>query len=290
MRSLVVAVLLALAVATASAQPRSYERTIRQAVAEFDAGHWAEARALFEEAHAIAPSARTLRGLGMCAFELREYAEAVRALRASLESTERPLTRLQREQVEDLLARARAFIGRFNVVVEPAWASLRVDDAEPRFADDGAVVLELGEHVLEASLEGFEPIRRRLLVRGNEEEQVVLHLEPRAPAASSSTRSLPIAPIAFWIAAGGTLLVDAWAIGWIIDRQSELDWCDVNGAACRNRGTLGDQRDASIVTTVALGVSAIGLGVVGLVLWLLEGPRPAASACAPRSLGVACRF
>src|SRR5262249_43441282 len=57
---------------------------IADAVAEYDAGHFEEARALFRRAQAEAPSARTLRGIGMASFELRDYVEADRALAAAL--------------------------------------------------------------------------------------------------------------------------------------------------------------------------------------------------------------
>ena len=53
---------------------------IGDAVAEYDAGHFQEARALFRQAHEKSPTARTLRGIGMCSFELRDYVEAARAL------------------------------------------------------------------------------------------------------------------------------------------------------------------------------------------------------------------
>ena len=57
---------------------------IGDAVAEYDAGHFQEARALFRQAHDKSPTARTLRGIGMCSFEMRDYVEAARALGASL--------------------------------------------------------------------------------------------------------------------------------------------------------------------------------------------------------------
>jgi outer membrane protein assembly factor BamD (BamD/ComL family) len=46
---------------------------IGDAVAEYEAGHYQEARALFRQAHEKQPTARTLRGIGMASFELRDY-------------------------------------------------------------------------------------------------------------------------------------------------------------------------------------------------------------------------
>ena len=86
---------------------------IGDAVAEYDAGHFQEARALFRQAHESPPTARTLRGIGMCSFELRDYVEATRSLGASLRDTRRPLTERSRNGTRRLLlARAHTFVGR----------------------------------------------------------------------------------------------------------------------------------------------------------------------------------
>src|SRR4029453_8230163 len=85
---------------------------IGDAVAEYDAGHFQEARALFRQAHEKQPTARTLRGIGMCSFELRDYVEATRALTASLREQRRPLTSEQKRHAEALLARAATLVGR----------------------------------------------------------------------------------------------------------------------------------------------------------------------------------
>jgi len=77
-------------------------------------GRWQEARALFQQAHEEYPNARTLRGIGMAAFEMRDYVGAYRALMQALASEERPLTRRQRRATQALLEETRAFIGRFH--------------------------------------------------------------------------------------------------------------------------------------------------------------------------------
>jgi tetratricopeptide (TPR) repeat protein len=83
-----------------------YRQLIAQAVEEFHASHFVEARALFERAHAISPNARTFRGLGITAFELRRYTLAVRELNAALEDLRNPLPPALREEVSTALARA----------------------------------------------------------------------------------------------------------------------------------------------------------------------------------------
>jgi hypothetical protein len=61
-----------------------YRDLVAEATREFSAGNFAEARTLFEQAHAAKPSARTLRGLGLTAYELRRYVQAVSELEAAL--------------------------------------------------------------------------------------------------------------------------------------------------------------------------------------------------------------
>ena len=57
---------------SARASTTEYEAMITDGLAEFQAQRYAEARALFERAHALSPNARTLRGIGMVAFEMRD--------------------------------------------------------------------------------------------------------------------------------------------------------------------------------------------------------------------------
>src|SRR5262245_19269943 len=121
---------------------------IGDAVAEYDAGHFQEARALFRQAHERQPTARTLRGIGMCSFELRDYVEATRALTQSLREQRRPLTSEQKRHAEALLARAHTFVGRYTVKVKPEGASLFVDGKPADLETDGVLLLPFGRHQL----------------------------------------------------------------------------------------------------------------------------------------------
>lgn len=102
-----------------TAECREY---VDNALREYRVGNFSEAKALFAQAHAVAPSARRFRGLGTCAFELRSYVEAIEWFEQSLNSSERPLTPEMRTEIEGMLRRARAFITRIRVSVEPTWA------------------------------------------------------------------------------------------------------------------------------------------------------------------------
>ena len=148
-----IALITLIATVTATAQAADDEGTpvsvlIGDAVAEYDAGHFQEARALFRQAHERQPTARTLRGIGMCSFELRDYVEATRSLGASLRETRRPLTNEQKRHAELLLARAHTFVGRFTMKVKPASASLFVDGHPAEVEPDGVMLLSFGRHQL----------------------------------------------------------------------------------------------------------------------------------------------
>src|SRR3954466_15839911 len=119
---------------------------IGDAVAEYDAGHFQEARALFRQAHDKSPTARTLRGIGMCSFEMRDYVEATRALTASLRDQRRPLTSEQKRHAEALLARPHTFGGRFTVKVKPEGSSMFVDGHPAELEPDGVLLLPFGRH------------------------------------------------------------------------------------------------------------------------------------------------
>jgi hypothetical protein len=306
------AALLALAAlvapAPASAQrarpDREYQRLVRQAIREFDAGHWEEARALFQSAHDRFPSARTFRGIGMAAFEMRAYADAHRALTNALLATERPLTNRQRREVEELLERTHAFVGRFKLVVEPASANVTLD-LEPLAPDDaGIVLLSVGDHVLAAEAEGYITSSQRLRVEGGDERTVRVVLEPvastpvAAPSEDTASGDAFPWPLAFLGAGGAFGVTTILGIVWTVNRGDELGACDTPpaGQMCANRDTLTGQRDAALGFTIASSVLAVGLAGVGLYLLLFDSPNDADESpsgamvvrCAPTALGVSC--
>jgi hypothetical protein len=82
----------------------------------------------------------------MASFELRDYVEAVRALGGALKEQRRALTDEQRRQVQQLLARAETFVGRFALRLQPPDATLAVDDRPTTREADGTLLLPFGHH------------------------------------------------------------------------------------------------------------------------------------------------
>jgi hypothetical protein len=219
-------------------EPASYTALIDEAISEYAAGRFEEARALFTRAHALAPNARTLRGLGMAAFELRDYAECVAWLERALASNVKPLAGSLRLETEGLLARARGFIGRFTLAWRVEDGRLAVDGVPVQLQEGQTLDLDVGDHRLELSAPGYASEQRTLRVNGGEARTLELDLRAQsqitpgaAPlrAASSGTGarraddddggSLLSSPW-FWIAVG--VVAAGTAVGVAVATREEM--------------------------------------------------------------------
>lgn len=147
---------------------RNYSMLVREALAEFDDGNFPESRALFLRAHELQPSARTLRGLGVAAFALREYQDATLKLEEALDSTVKPLDGKLREETQSLLQRAYGFVGRYELGLSPLHALILLDGAETDLHHGDRLLLAIGRHTVEARAPGYESDRRTLDVAGGE--------------------------------------------------------------------------------------------------------------------------
>jgi tetratricopeptide (TPR) repeat protein len=154
---------------------QGYERLIHDALSEFDRGNYAEAHTVFEQAHALQPSARTLRGLGMTSFELRHYTQAQEELSAALAEKRKPLNRAQRDEVAALLERMQRYVGTIEVAVTPSDATLFVDGSN---TSERRLRLDLGEYHLRAHADGYRDAELRLAVEGGEIRRLTIELRP----------------------------------------------------------------------------------------------------------------
>jgi tetratricopeptide (TPR) repeat protein len=260
-----------------------YRALLEEAVSEYDARRYEEARALFRRAHDISPNARTLRGIGMASFELREYVEALRSLENALTDKRRPLTATQRQQVEALLERTRAFVGRFFLKLAPKETTLRIDGAPTVIESDGSLLLSFGRHSVIAEAPGFVPENREINVIGGERQELLFQLRaapiagtigksaggseagpPRPPASGEGPSSAAV----WWY--GGAALAAAGAVGAYFGWRSynrKVDRCTMLGDACDNRDTLVLWKGLTLGTTVAAAAGAVALGIVGTVVW-----------------------
>jgi hypothetical protein len=156
---------------------------------EFDAGNYPEARAAFTHAHELYPNARTFRGLGFVAFELRNYIEAVTFLGEALRSEVKPLEDSQRRSTEELLARAQALVARVRLDVAPNTRSVIVDGVPAELSPGEDLLLEVGDHTLELRAAGYEPERRELSIAGGKSLKLSIRMRAVADSDRGQTAS-----------------------------------------------------------------------------------------------------
>jgi hypothetical protein len=162
----------------AKAQQAAYADEIRAALDEASHDNFVEAREHFRRAHAIEPNARTLRGLGMVEFELRNYAESVQLLEDALASKIKPLEGKLLIETETLLKRAREYIGKIQIFTEPKTTTLVVDGNAVQLDEGRMLTLPVGDHVFEFHAEGRLPARQTIRVNGGEMERHKVVLVP----------------------------------------------------------------------------------------------------------------
>ncbi len=294
--------------ARADAGTPEYEDAIRLAIAEFDAGHWEEARALFRRAHEISPNARTWRGLGITAFELRRYVDAVTELEAALANPLKPLTDKQRQEIQSLLARAREFVSTYRLTVVPPGATLLVD-GQPAELRDGELLLDPGTHTLLVRAAGYQDRHAELRADAGQREQLSIELQVERlhgaeaaapPAAAVQPGRSEAAPqprrVYAWTLTGvaaGALASAAVLRLLAADKSKEYTTeCETDSPRCARLRDRGQRQELS--ANVMFGVAG-GFALSAVLAYFLEGRGnrtgpDAALLVGPRSVGLTSSF
>jgi tetratricopeptide (TPR) repeat protein len=169
-----------------------YDAHVERALAAYDEGRFAEARTAFRQAHELAPTAKTLRTIGMCSFNLGDYLDALVNLEAALVDPNKPLTPAQRSQVSELIAQSQTHVGRFKLRVSPEDATLWVDEAPATRLASGELLLEPGRHELRAQAPGHRAGRSTLQVDGGDRTTLEIRLERQQDEATSQKPALTV--------------------------------------------------------------------------------------------------
>jgi hypothetical protein len=167
-------------------QNAAYAEAIRRAVQEYSLGHWSEARTFFASAHALLPSARTLRGLALASYELRSYVDAIDYFERALAETAQPLEGRLREEAQQFLKESRMFVTTIHVDLAPLHAQLKADGKPVQLTADKTLRLDPGSHTLSAEAEGYETDSQNVVTRGGEPLTVRLQLRASAPELAMS--------------------------------------------------------------------------------------------------------
>jgi hypothetical protein len=285
--------------AQAEAEDPGYRQTVDDAVREFAAGHWEEARALFKRAHDVSPNARTLRGMGMAAFELRMYVQAMRELDASLHDPRKPLDAELRAQVEQLMAKSREFAGRVTLVLQPPEAKPLIDGKELQSEPDGSVLLDVGTHVISATANGYKSTNIRFNVEGGSDQAVrvalepLLALQPMVPAIDAAhppaqppkpseppktatpavRHEQSLAPYAWVALASAGAFGIASGVFWIVGEGQYKDLNTSCAPGCSPQQIDGSGvKTSDLLTNVFLGAAAVSAVTSG-VLFAIDAAR-----------------
>jgi hypothetical protein len=260
-----------------------YREYVRAALREFQAGNLNEAKAFFSQAHALSPSARTFRGLGMCSFELRNYVDSIDLFEKALSSTDRPLTPAMRTEIAGLLRQARTFVTRIQVTTQPTWAKLRIDGRPVERDTNGAITVDPGTHELVVEAADHDTVTRTLRTAGSEQLPISITLTPqrkleaqaetRAPVATPEVTQPPAtgtqssSSVAPWIVIGASAAVAA--TGAVLLAVALSDKAAVESPE-GDRPRYDRAANDRVLPFSAIGIAALavgGAGLVGGILW-----------------------
>lgn len=290
---LLLPLLLSLPVSVATAQeeaepPPEYEARIQEALAESSNGNWADARAAFRQAHEVFPNARTERGIGMVSFELRDYVDSVRHLRAALAHPVRPLTEGQQTETQALLDRALGRVASYSLAEVPEGAEITVDGRAVEPEPDGTLLLAIGEH--EVVVTGAHRWESTIPVRGGETGPLPMRFEepevetpgpgpmptPAPAPAPPPERVTPTGALALTIGgavgflAGVAVLVAGLVSYYDVQNATrETEWADISGSYAIAQPLQG------------VGYAVMGVGAaltIGGVVWMSVGEEASPAA------------
>ena len=264
--------------AQATSRPDSseYLSAIERAVSSFEAARYVEAREHFARAHAIAPNARTLRGLGMVELELGRRVPAAQYLAKALASPVLPLEGALRESTAASLAGLRAQLAELHVAVVPREARVRLAGSVVDARE--ALLLEPGSYEVEADAPGFAPAKETVRLEAGDDRLLTLQLLaaaiPVAAAPASPAPLLSEAPLRRSAGAGPWIVVGSGAgmavAGTVMLALAHRRQERVANAEPDSRWSAyaGDARSYPWLTGGGLALTSAGLvGVATGLIW-----------------------
>lgn len=156
------------------------------------------------------------------------------------------------------------------------------------------IPVQPGNHRVIVKLDGYRDFTSNVIVPAGQVVDVPIQLErmestgpvaqpTQAPAADEGSGKLPLYIVSGALAAGavGTLV-------WTINRNSELSGCDDPDFFCKKEDAVKTQRTIALVSTIGLGVGAVGVLVYALVSGD-DAEKASANTCVPTLTGASCR-
>lgn len=159
-----------------------YDAQIKRALAAYQKEQWASALRDFQLAHALLPTARTLRTIGMCYFNLGDFPHAVISLERALSMKERPLSAKQARQTSSLIDQAMGELTQVSVQIDGPFDTFLIDDADPQRAQSGRLLVAPGIHLLRVEGPNVQPVRHGFT--GNPGQELSINLALTSVAAT----------------------------------------------------------------------------------------------------------
>lgn len=276
------------------ARSEEYQSLVQQALHEYQLGNFNEAKVFFGRAHALSPNARTLRGLGMSSYELRNYVEAIDYFQRSLSSNERPLTLQMHGELSQLLNQARSFVTRVRLRLVPNDAELRVDTRTIPREPDGSVLLDPGTHELTIEAPAHETVTRTIRTNGAEtlSLNVTLRAQEQEQDDTTPTRAVSLsvnedkaaqgalepqghgdgdAGVAPWIligAGGAVAIAGGVMLAIALGNKYDVEHPQTQGAVQPVYADYKDKADSVFPLSVG-GIAALSLGAASIACGLV---------------------
>jgi hypothetical protein len=265
--------------AAAEDDKAAFDSAIEQGISALDAGRPEEARAFFARAHALHPSARTLRALGLADYELDHFTLAKRELEEALRNQELPLGGEMQLEVQQLLHWMRENLGTLQLRYTPKHAVATLD-GEP-VESDADLILSEADHELVVTADGYVTRQRTITARAGKilsltveltavpapSPQLVVSMPPTAAPSIAAPAAEPERALWPWLlGSGGAVALIAGTTLFILGQN---DIARVEGA--RKGVTLeeiqGAHDRAPWLTGFGIGLGAAGLASLGVAAY-----------------------
>jgi hypothetical protein len=182
-------------------------------VKAYQASRWADARASFLAAWALAKHYTIAGNLGDCELRLGLYRDAAEHLARYVREIEQDKTSSPQERKEGhaRFAEARAKVGEVDLQVNVSGAEVYVDGKLAGTAPlEAPIFLDPGTHTVEARSEGLPSTRATIVAKAGAAETLALALK-RGPDVPPERP--PVRPSLAWIVASGALAAGGLALG-----------------------------------------------------------------------------
>ncbi len=154
----------------------------------YDKGDYARALQAFQEAYRLRPHPVVRVNMANCYDRMGKPIEAIFHFERFLEENQEGVKAAQRKEVMAALKRLRKRVGQVRLYVVPDGVSISIDDAEQRKSPVvEPVLLEAGEHFIDAQLQGYRPVRRSVNVAGGDVTEISITMQtlPESSAAAA---------------------------------------------------------------------------------------------------------